>query len=224
VLLIKGRVPHRATVFIAGAGGLAREVYSWLLPDLRAAEGVTFGGFVVDDPSANATVSNGLPGPCLSIADAARGGSAGCFVLAVGRPVDRRGLFERMVNAGLRAATLVHPSVIMGEAIRFGEGVVVCPAASLTTAVTVGDGVLINVGTRIGHDVTIGAFTSLLGNNTINGDVRIGEDVLLGAGSLIHPGVVVESRAVIGMGSVVIRSVPVETTVFGNPAMRVSRG
>lgn len=224
MLLIEGRMPRRATVFIAGAGGMAREVYSWLLPDLRAAEGVTFGGFVVDNPSANAAVSDGLPGPCLSIADAARGGSAGCFVLAVGRPADRRGLFGRLVTGGLHPATLVHPSVIMGEAVRLGEGVVVCPAASLTTAVTVGDGVLINVGTRIGHDVTIGAFTSLLGNNIINGDVRIGEDVLLGAGSLIHPGVAVESRAVVGMGSVVIRSVSAETTVFGNPAKRVSLG
>jgi sugar O-acyltransferase (sialic acid O-acetyltransferase NeuD family) len=208
-------------VFLVGAGGLAREMYSWISAELDETAAFRFSGFVVDDPGNESDTGNVRSlGPILTVAEASHVPGAS-FIMAVGAPQLRLNFFERLVMHGMAPLSFIHSSAIIGRSVDIGIGTTVCPHVCLTANVRVGRGVLLNVGARLGHDVTVGDFSSLLGSNVVNGSVKIGERALLGAGCVIHPGVTVGNDSTVGIGAVVISRVRHSTTVFGNPAKRI---
>ncbi len=212
------------TVFIAGAGAFARELYGWVHGTIDLLSGATFEvvGFADDNPDADVS-QFGIDLPVCTFAEAAERYPGAGFLLAIAGPRGKRSVAGRLLAAGIHSPAFVHPQVALGHGVEVGRGTVVMPRAFLNANTTIGEFVLVNCASGIGHDTTIGDWTTLLGSAVINGNCKIGSDCTVGSGAIFHPGVKVGDGATVGIGSVVLRAVRNGSTVFGNPAKRISR-
>ena len=74
------------------------------------------------------------------------------MIIAVGEPVVRKNLFEKVKSMGIKFATLVDPSCIISDTAELGEGVIVAPLSIVASSVVLEKNVAINTMTTIGHD------------------------------------------------------------------------
>ena len=171
------QVTTAAPIVVIGAGGFGREVHDVIVAiNAASADPVWhFLGFVDD----------GTPDPQLLGRRNARhlGGTnelpsmGGTFyVIGVGNPVARRRLAEQADAAGLRAATLVHPSATMGLDVEVGEGSIICSHVSITTNVRIGRHVHLDQNVAIGHDTTLRDFSRVNPGATVSGNVTLDEE------------------------------------------------
>jgi sugar O-acyltransferase (sialic acid O-acetyltransferase NeuD family) len=146
------------------------------------------------------------------------------YVAALGYPRDRRSVAERADQAGAVATTLVHPSAVVGKAVRLGAGVVVWAQVAVTANVTVGRHSHLNVGCSVSHDCVLGDFVTVGPGARICGLVHLDGDAWVGAGATVIQGVRVGRGAVVGAGAVVTRDVAPGVTVVGAPARPLPAG
>lgn len=146
------------------------------------------------------------------------------FVVAVGLPAQRRSIVARAEESGARAATLVHPSAVVGPDVELGPGVVVWPHATLTCRVRVGRHSHLNVASSVSHDGSLGEFVTIGPGARVCGTVTCDDGAWIGAGAVVIQGVHVGADSVVGAGAVVLRAVEAGSTVVGVPAHAISSG
>ncbi|MBM3883666.1 MAG: transferase [Verrucomicrobia bacterium] len=208
-------------LLIVGAGGLGREVLAWALARQEASGDWEVGGFLDANPRAIEGTGCGLP--ILGDPSGFRPSPDHRFVGAVGDPATRLGLCEELRRRGARFVSVIHPSALVGESSRVGEGAVICPGAIVSVNATIGDFVVLNMNATVGHDAVIGAGCTIGCHADVTGTVSLARGVLLGNHATVLPGVVVGDYAVVGAGSVVVRNVAARTTVIGVPGRTLLR-
>ncbi len=200
---------------IVGAGGFGRELHSWLLRHPAYGRDWTFAGFLDDNPDALADYGRFAPVTALRghVPVAER-----VYLCGLGLPSAKARLIDPLVRAGAEFISLVDPSVVIGERVRLGRGVILCPGTILTCDIRLGDFVTINLNTTIGHDVRVGDWTTVSSQCDLTGRVQVAEGVLIGSKASIIQGRNIGAGALVGVGAVVVRDVPPGVTVVGNPA------
>lgn len=208
-------------VVVVGAGGFGREA----LDVLEAAEAAQPGRFtvlgVVDDaPSAVALerLADRQVAYLGTIDAWLSGAPEAGFVLGIGAPAARERIAGRLDAAGLSAATVVHPSAVIGSRVRIGDGAVICGGVQVSTNVRLGRHVHLNPGAIVGHDAVLEDFVSVNPGAIVSGEVRVERSVLLGAGSVVLQGLSVGASATVGAAACVTRDVAASTVVKGVPA------
>ncbi|EJA7359440.1 acetyltransferase [Vibrio alginolyticus] len=205
--------------YLVGAGGFAREIYSYLSESEFATDGCALEGFLDDNPQAldNFSLDHKILHPLFSksLPQNAK------LLMAVANPALKQELYQFYKNLGYEFITFVHKSAFVGKSVSLGEGSVLAPNCTLTTDITIGSCVTINAHATVGHDARIGNFSTLTGHCDVTGFVELGNKVFMGSHSLIIPNVKVGDNATIGAGSVVITKVKPGITVFGNPARKI---
>jgi sugar O-acyltransferase (sialic acid O-acetyltransferase NeuD family) len=207
-----------AELYIVGAGGLGRELLSWLKDSPAFGRDWKPIGFLDDDPSVQ---ERDLPLPWAGTVADFEPSNDRLVVLGLGNSKPREEVVKRLMKKGANFFSYVHPSVIMGDRVEIGEGVVICPRCVLTCDLKVGAYSFLNLNVTAGHDVQIGEFASISSQVDLCGGVVLERGVWIGSGARIIPGRHVGEWARIGAGSVVIRNVPPRMTVFGNPAKKI---
>lgn len=206
---------------IVGAGGLGRETLD--VADAAIAAGAPYRvlGVLDSDPS-EANLSRlrergaSYLGTEAGWLAGARAGAS--YVIGVGSPAVRRRIAERFDAAGISAATLIHPSAVIGSQVSFGAGSVVCGGVQVTTNVTAGRHVLLNLNVTVGHDVRIEDYVAVNPGAAISGDVVLESGVLVGVGAVILQGLRVGAGATVGGAACVVRDVDAGIVVKGVPA------
>lgn len=209
-------------LIIVGAGGMGREVFSWVSHEIKANNNYKIKGFLDDNPQALGK----LPYPVNvigSISDYQPKNNES-LVMAVLDPKTKKTIVESLIDKGANFYTLIHPSAIIGTNVRIGKGCVICPGCILTCDIKVEDFVFINACSTIGHDTVVGEYTSINGKVEVTGNVEVGAGCLFGVGAKIIPKRKIGDGAIIGAGSIVIKNVPARVTVFGNPAKNMGVG
>jgi len=209
-------------LIIIGAGGLGREVAGMISSSSLGAEFRVL-GFVDDAIEPQTLVSRWrVLGSIESLRDYPRGTSV---VSALGDPMLKFRIIERIQSFGLRYPSIVHPLVHIGDpaSMRLGKGCILCPGVAITTDVEIGDFSLINLNATLGHNARIGAFSSLMPGVHISGNVQLGDRCMIGTGACVLQNCSIGADSKVGAGAVVLSNVPQNSTVVGIPARAVSQ-
>lgn len=205
-------------IVIIGAGGFGREV-AWLIEDInRFNNQWNIIGFVDDNETIQGTKINGYE-------------VVGNFewlkeqelyvVNAIGNPIIKKKVMDRLCDSKNTYPVLIHPSVIYSDKVIFGEGSIICAGNIITVNIEIGKHVIINLDCTIGHDAILGDYTTVLPSVNVSGFVTTEECVSIGTGSAIIQGVSVGKNTVIGAGSVVVKDLPENCIAVGAPAMPI---
>ncbi len=206
-------------LIVIGAGGFGREVLSWARQSTAHGREWQIKGFIDDNPQALDGKRCGAPW-LARIQDYAPEQND-LFLCAVGNPATKKACSELIMSRGGRFTTLIHPSVVLGDEISLGEGVILCPYAVLSGYNILGRGVVVNMHSTVDHDAVVGDWTQVNCHCDLTGGVKIGTQVWFGSHVTVAPGIQVGDRAFLGIGSVIVRNVEPGSKVFGVPARRI---
>jgi len=201
-------------VVIVGAGGFGREVYLWT-KDSFPNDQYKIKGFLDDNPKIldNYNMDIGIIGDL----DGYEIEKQDRFVFAIGDIDVKKRLVTRLKKKGAKFLTLIHPTAIVANTAKIGQGVIICPFVIVTDHAQLGDFVMMNIYSSCGHDVKVGNYCILSPYATLNGFVILEDEVFLGTHSTIIPYKKVGYKSKISANSVVMRGVPPNKIVFGVP-------
>lgn len=200
---------------IVGAGGLGREIASFLTDADPTGASWKLLGFV-DDRLASHTVE-GWPilGPIEMLYNMS---PAPWAAVAIADPRTRMRIFTKIKENNVPVATLIHPSVKISGHVLVGEGCIVCAGSVITTNVTLGKACIINPGCFIGHDTVVADWVSLMPKVSIAGEVQIGQGCYLGISSTVINKIAIGEWCVIGAGATVVGEIAPGSLAVGVPA------
>ena len=119
----------------------------------------------------------------------------------------RQSLFEDMRDRGYAFIGVRHPSAVIADSAKFGDGVQVMAGAIVQNDCDIGANTIINTGAQLDHGCVIGALSHICPGVILSGDVEISDGAFVGAGAVVVNGLRIGHGAVIGAGSVVTRDV-----------------
>lgn len=120
---------------------------------------------------------------------------------------ERRRVFETFARRGFLLPPIVHPSAVIADTARIGDGAQVMAGTVLQAGANVAENAVINSSASIDHDCRIGAHAFIAPGAILCGGVQVGAAALIGAGAVILPGVSIGENAVISAGAVIRRNV-----------------
>ena len=202
-------------LYIVGAGGFGREVYAWVKQHPEFNKSWVLAGFLDDNAEALSPFGNFSSVAPLKNHQVS---NSNVYICALGLPLVKAKLMAPLIEQKAEFISFVHPTAIIGERVKLGRGVVICPGVCVSVDISIGDFSMIGPNTTIGHDGTIGAWCTLCAQCDITGRVTINDGVFLGSCVSIIPGKKIGSKSILGAGSVVISDVPEGVTAVGNPA------
>lgn len=112
--------------------------------------------------------------------------------------------------------------------INIGKGSILCPFVTLTSDVKIGKSFHANIYSYVAHDCILGDYVTFAPSVKCNGNIHIEDHVYIGTGAIIHQGkpsrpIKIGKGAIIAAGAVVTKSIPAGITVFGNPAIELTK-
>lgn len=203
-------------IVIIGAGGFGREV-AWLIDDINASSKQwNLLGYIDDNEAIHGEIINGIPvlGGLKWLED----NSYVHYVCAIGNALAKKKVVERCTCINMKAATLVHPTVLKSRYVSIGEGSIICAHNILTVNIQIGVHVIINLDCTIGHDAVINDYCTIYPSVNVSGNTLIGSFSEIGTGTQIIQGINIGSNTIIGAGAVVVKDLPCNCTAVGAPA------
>ncbi|MBR2335317.1 MAG: acetyltransferase [Clostridia bacterium] len=201
-------------VIIIGAGGHAKVV-----ADTVRKNGDEVIGFLDDkcDKRGEGFCHSTILG---AVSEYGRFADEASFIVAVGDGLARKRISET-VNA--KWYTAIHPSAIIADGVKIGEGSFVSAGAIVNPDTEVGKHTIINTGSIVEHDCKIGDFTHIAPSATVCGGTSVGELCWIGAGATVINGITVCNGVTVGAGATVVKNVTERGIYVGVPAGKLEK-
>lgn len=150
------------------------------------------------------------------------------ILLAVANGNLRAKLFNFFKSKKSIFISFIHHSCFVSKRSRISEGAILCPFVTITSNAIIGVGFHAHIYSYVAHDCVIGDFVTFAPGVKCNGNVEIGDNVYVGTGVIIKQGkhgkpLKIGKNAVIEAGAYVTKNVPEGETVFGNPAIKLTK-
>ena len=120
----------------------------------------------------------------------------------------RERIFVQWQAVGIPFANVIHPSVVVGMNVSWGEGNVVLALCHIGACAVIGDNNFLSAYCSIEHHNVLGSHCSFGPSVVTSSRVRIGDRVRFGTGIQIEPGVTIGGDSVIASGLAIWQDVP----------------
>lgn len=146
-----------------------------------------------------------------------------CVAVAIGNNLIRFEKITALKKSGAKLPTIIHPSAVVSQYAKIGEGSVVFAGVVVNAFATIGVGAILNTSCTVDHDCQLGDAVHICPGANLAGGVTIADCSWVGIGSVVKQFVAVGSNVMIGAGSVVLNHVASGSVVAGNPAKSLSQ-
>lgn len=142
----------------------------------------------------------------------------GC-VISIGDNYSRELVFKQVLNTDvdIQFVNAIHPSVIISESAKLGQGIVAMAGVIINTNARIGDFTFFATGAQIEHDCVIGNFASVSAGTVLGGHVKLGEFSALTLNVTVLDRLNIGKNTVVGAGSLVLKDLPDNVLSYGNP-------
>lgn len=195
-------------VMIIGASGHGK-----VIVDIIHQSGDQVMGFLDDDPTKKEIHQIPVLG---KIEDTQKYKDDFCFIIGIGDNQIRKKIAER--NPALNYYTAIHPTAVIGEGVRIGNGTAVMANAVINADANIGEHCIINTSAVIEHECVIGDYTHISPQACLCGNVYVGEECHIGAGVTVINNLSICLKCTIGIGAVVVSNIEKQGIYIGNPA------
>jgi sugar O-acyltransferase (sialic acid O-acetyltransferase NeuD family) len=194
---------------VLGAGGHAKVVIAAM-----RAMGLRVDAVLDDNEARWGEVFHGVPvlGPIGELS----GWPGARAVITLGNNARRRAVVE--AHPEIDWLTVIHPSAIVHDSARVGQGSMVLWRAVVEPDAWVGMHAILNTGAAVCHDAQVGDFAHVSVTSTLAGGAVVGAGVFLGMNASVIGTARVGDWATVGAGAVVVRDIPAGATAVGVPA------
>jgi len=145
------------------------------------------------------------------------------IIISLGEPANRKKLAEKIIHAGYRLATLIHPNVHIPESTKIGDGVIISCNAFISCDVIIEDNVMILPQSSVAHDNHIGKNTVIAGHSDLGGGVHIGFNTYIALNVCVREKTHIGDNVIVSAGSAVLKDVPDNVIIHGNPAKAIMK-
>lgn len=214
-------------IFIVGASGFAAEVTEYIENNnSNLNDQINISGYFDTDDNEYSRYS--FDAPFLGNEaefDIPENGKA---IIAIANSGLRAKLFNMFKSKKCELPSFIHHSCFISKTSTIAEGAILCPFVTITANAAIGVGFQANIYSYIAHDCIIGDYVTFAPAVKCNGNVEIGDNVYIGTGAIIKQGknnrpLKIGKNAIIGAGAVVTKNVSEGQTVFGNPAIELTK-
>lgn len=209
---------------VYGASGFGREVMS-LVKDDYATE--VDAELVFIDDGVNEEFINGIK--VISFDGFLNLDSKDKFVcLAIADSKTREKLFKKISDNGLKHLSIYAKNSVVMDFVEMGDNCILTPFTTVTSNVQLGKSFHANLYSYVAHDCVIGDFVTFAPGVKCNGNVHIHDHAYIGTGVVIKQGkpnkpLIIGEGAVVAAGAVITKNIPAGVTVFGNPAVPLTK-
>lgn len=196
---------------IIGASGHGK-----VIADIIHKSGDKVIGFLDDDPAKKEVNQISVIG---KIKDIEQYKGDTYFIIGIGDNQIRKKIAER--NSALNYYTAIHPTAVIGEGVRIGNGTAVMAGVVINVDANIGEHCIINTSAVIEHECVIGNYTHVSPQACLCGNVHVGEECHVGAGTTVINNQSIIRNTIIGAESVVVQNVNHSGTYAGIPLRRI---
>lgn len=205
-------------LIIIGSGGMGREVYNLAINCEGFNKSFIIKGFLDNWPDAINSFE-GYP-PVIGLIEDYCIQPDDVFVCSFGSVAEKKRAVQIILEKGGEFINLIHPSASIHNA-KIGNGCIILKNSVIGDHAKIGNFVLIQVSTLIGHDTIIGDYSRIDCQAVCVGGVIIEEGVTIHTSAVVNHKVKIGKGACVGALSFVIKNVKENSTVQGNPAIRL---
>ena len=208
-------------IIIVGAGGHAAEVREYInyYNKLNLEQTFVILGFL--DVNNELHTKYNYPEPYLGTAENHTINFEAEYMFCFGNMMYKEKLVSNYREAGASFLTFIHPTALIAETCKIGEGVLVSHNASVGPMVTIGDFNILNSRCTIGHDAVIGNYNFISPQVSLSGNTSIGDYNMFGVNSATIPGVNLGNNNTIGAGSIITKNVIDNAVIVGVPGKKI---
>ena len=148
--------------------------------------------------------------------------------IAIANSQIREVLTLKCLENGIKILDIRADNIIVLDEVNIEKGAILSPFVTLTSNITIGQSFHANIYSYVAHDCIIGDYVTFAPAVKCNGNIVVEDHVYIGTGAIIKQGkpnrpLVIGKGAIIGAGAVVTKTVPAGMTVFGNPAIELTK-
>ena len=135
-------------------------------------------------------------------------------LITIGQLADgelRKLLFESVLAANGKLATIVSPTAIVSESAHIGDGTIVMHQAVVNAGARIGQNNIVNTLALVEHDAVIGDHSHISTRASINGGAKVGSQCFVGSHAVIFHQCNIGDHCSIGGGQVVRNDLPAQT-------------
>lgn len=210
---------------IYGASGYGKEVMPLVQEQIKSSNDECELIFIDDDPATSMLLNHAVVNfeEFMAIE-----GDKHVAVIAIGESSIRKILTEKCLVNDVKLLDIKASNVIILEDVQIGDGFILNPFVTLTSDIRIGKSFQANIYSYVAHDCVIGDYVTFAPGVKCNGNIEIGDHAYIGTGAILKQGkpgfpLVIGEGAIVGAGSMVTKSVPAGMTVFGNPAIELTK-
>ena len=200
-------------VVIIGAGGHAK-----VIADIVLCSGDNLIGFLDDDDSKQGLEIFKTYKVIGKIADMEKYREY-YFVVAVGNNYTRAEIVKNL--AGFKLYTAIHPSAVVADTVRVGEGAVIMAGVVVNVDAVIGKHCIINTAVTVDHDNEIGDFVHISPGAHLAGGVSVGDYSWVCTGAVVINNVRIGKDVVLGASATALKDIGAPGIYVGTPVRKI---